>query len=89
MRPEREFYICPICFQVCESKRACNLHIMVTAWLYAIQENREMSAVNQSLTNSGTLSPGLHGGIWKPWVGSTANKTTIHNVLDKSGSKEK
>ena len=27
MTPEREFYICPICFQVCESKRACNLHI--------------------------------------------------------------
>lgn len=24
---ERAFYICPICFQVCESRKACDLHI--------------------------------------------------------------
>lgn len=27
MAREDKFYICPICFQVCESKKACDLHI--------------------------------------------------------------
>lgn len=27
MVDEDKFYICPICFQVCESKKACDLHI--------------------------------------------------------------
>jgi hypothetical protein len=29
MEHEEHFYICPVCFQVCDTKRECHEHMMV------------------------------------------------------------